>query len=727
MNIYICEVEEITKAQSNNIPKEILLSVIIVTYRSWGCLNTCLDHLTLIDSDAFRLDVVVVDNDVFSDALATCKTRFTKVKFVSNTGNNGFSNGCNLGANHAKGNYFLFINPDTIVNKEALIAMLQHAIDNPNSGIVSCREKNDSGKQAKEMRFFPELKTLFGVFRSLYRCLNRKSLHSKFEVDKKIVHPDWVSGSVMLMSRRWFQKLKGWNENYWMYYEDIDLCHRVTINGGVISLLRDVHILHNHGGSSRKNSKISAITKAQVLISKHVYIDDFFSGKRSFFIQMLLVLYVLSVKLFNACIGLLFFFIPAMYVRFMIFIKMLSYYRSCLKHKTWLSERSVNHVLNKNNEKKAMNKLIIGYDAKRVFHNKTGLGNYSRDLVSILSKHYSDCDYLLYNPKQKRVDRLALRDNLIEVLPKSAFWSQYSSIWRQGPIVKQLKEDKIDVFHGLTGEIPRGLLEANIKSVVTIHDLIFVRYPQFYKSVDRMIHLTKFLFAAKNATKIIAISEQTKRDVVEFLKVSPEKVVVVYQGCHKIFKEIQTDVFKEEVRKKYHLPKDFILNVGTIEERKNLLLCVKAIKDIDVILVVVGGKTKYYDVVCSFIKENKMSHKVLFLEDVALTELAALYQMSNLFLYPSLFEGFGIPIIEALYSKTPVITSKGSCFSEAGGPGSIYVSPVDETELKQKIKEVLSNPILKEQMVEDGYRFVQKFNDKVIAKNVMNLYIDLLQ
>jgi glycosyltransferase involved in cell wall biosynthesis len=370
--------------------------------------------------------------------------------------------------------------------------------------------------------------------------------------------------------------------------------------------------------------------------------------------------------------------------------------------------------------------MKIGFDAKRIYHNATGLGNYSRDMVCVMSRYYTEALFYLYNPKSKKIDRLENRPNVFEVNPDSRFWRNFSSIWRQGPIVKQLLNDNIELFHGLSGEVPRGLKSANIKSVVTIHDLIFVRYPALYKYMDRKIHFKKFSFAAKQSDVIIAISEQTKRDIVDFLKIDPNKIVVIYQGCHKFFKEKPSDLFKKQVKEKYKLPDRFILSVGTIEERKNLLTTVKAVKDIDEKLIVIGGKTKYYETVKKYIAENEMENKVIFLENVDLKELVCIYQMSSLFVYPSLFEGFGIPIIEALYSKTPVITSKGGCFSEAAGPNSFYVDSLNEVELRDKIVEILSNDDLANEMKEKGYQFVQKFNDSVIANEIMNVYKEVI-
>jgi len=370
--------------------------------------------------------------------------------------------------------------------------------------------------------------------------------------------------------------------------------------------------------------------------------------------------------------------------------------------------------------------MKIGFDAKRAFHNSTGLGNYSRDLISILAEKHSNNEYVLYNTKPKKIDRLKDYNNIIEVLPQSKFWKKFSSIWRQKAIVKQIKADKIEVYHGLSGEIPIALVKNNIKSVVTIHDLIFIRYPELYSFFDRKIHFLKFKYAAKNADKVIAISEQTKKDIIKFLKIDPSKIEVVYQGCHAIFKESSSIKEKEALKEKYKLPKEFILNVGTIEKRKNILSVVKAIKNIDTTLVVVGRKTKYFQEVKSYIDKNQMNEKVLFLEGMTLKELATLYQMATIFVYPSVFEGFGIPIIESLYSKTPVITTKGGVFPEAGGPNSLYVEKDNIEALGRIIEKTLKDESLRNTMINEGYRFAQKFNDEFIGDNIMNIYKNLL-
>jgi len=364
--------------------------------------------------------------------------------------------------------------------------------------------------------------------------------------------------------------------------------------------------------------------------------------------------------------------------------------------------------------------MKIAFDAKRFFHNTSGLGNYSRDLVRILATYFPENEYILLNKnKSERAADLLSFPNVHFVETTKGNFS------RQLKMGKDAQQQNADIFHGLSGELPLKWDKKPIKKIVTIHDLIFVRYPQYYSFFDRKIHFWKFKKAADAADKIIAISEQTKRDIIQFLNIPESKIEVIYQGCHKAFKEQQSEDFIQQAKEKFDLPERFILNVGTIEERKNLLYVVKALKDTDIPLVVVGKKTKYFKKVERFVRENKI--KAYFLESVSMDELAAIYKLADIFIYPSLFEGFGIPVIEALFSKTVVITSNTSCLPEAGGPDSVYINPNNFLDIQAKIKFLWQNESERKRRAEKGFEFVQKFNDQSIAKELIKIYKNILQ
>ena len=364
--------------------------------------------------------------------------------------------------------------------------------------------------------------------------------------------------------------------------------------------------------------------------------------------------------------------------------------------------------------------MKIAFDAKRFFHNTSGLGNYSRDLVRILAKKYPENEFLLLAKNKNE------RGQEILNLPNVAFQKiTKGRMERQFKMGIDAQNTGADIFHGLSGELPLRWSAKPIKKVVTIHDLIYMRYPQFYSFIDRQIHLWKFKNAAKNADVIIAISEQTKRDIIKYLKAPEDKIKVIYQCCHAAFKQQPTDAFFQEVKNKFHLPERFLLNVGTIEERKNLENIIKAIEGTNIPLVVVGKRKKtYFNKIKKLIQKHQV--EVYFLDNVNMQELAAIFRLAEVFIYPSLFEGFGIPVIEALYSGTPVITSNVSCLPEAGGEHSLYVNPLDAEDIKSKILFLWNNASERQRRAEKSLEFVQKFNEEVIAEHVMNVYKELI-
>ena len=371
--------------------------------------------------------------------------------------------------------------------------------------------------------------------------------------------------------------------------------------------------------------------------------------------------------------------------------------------------------------------MRIGFDGKRAVENKTGLGNYSRFIIDILSRLHKENQYTIYAPKPKEnkpLDRILSRENIQIIYPASHFWKRLCSLWRIWGINKQIKEEQLSLFHGLSNELPLSIKKSKTRSIVTIHDLIFIRYPQFYKWIDRRIYIYKFKKACQNSDRIIAISEMTKRDIITFFGIDAHKIDVAYQSCHPIFKQPASSTQKKEIRQKYQLPDKYILNVGSIESRKNLLLVVKALHYIpeDISLVAIGKRTTYTNEVEEYINKHQLNHRVHILHNIPFQELPVFYQLAKLFVYPSFFEGFGIPIIEAIHSNIPVIAATGSCLEEAGGPDSIYISPNNEKELAININKILTSSDLVNKMTTKGKEYIKRFSDETIAQDIMQVY-----
>jgi glycosyltransferase involved in cell wall biosynthesis len=367
--------------------------------------------------------------------------------------------------------------------------------------------------------------------------------------------------------------------------------------------------------------------------------------------------------------------------------------------------------------------MRIGFDAKRAFFNYSGLGNYSRNTIQYLNQYYPENEYFLYIPRKNRTPAFQDYRGQQLIYPDSFISKLLPFLWRSYLLSGKLDSDKIQLYHGLSNEIPFGIHRYNIRSVVTIHDLIFLRFPEWYKQTDRLIYKRKTLYSCRNSDRIIAISNQTKTDIIDFYQINPDKIDVVYQGCDPQFYQESAAFKKEEILKKYKLTSGYLLYVGTIEKRKNLLNIVKALHSgkISETLVVIGRQTRYADEVKKYIYSHQLRN-IRFLENVPNPDLPSLYQMASLFIYPSMYEGFGIPILEALYSRIPVITTSGGCFREAGGTHSIYVDPGNVEQISSALKKVLGDKELREVMITKGYEHALLFSDSDIARNIMNVY-----
>lgn len=371
----------------------------------------------------------------------------------------------------------------------------------------------------------------------------------------------------------------------------------------------------------------------------------------------------------------------------------------------------------------------IGFDAKRLFNNFTGLGNYSRTLVTNLAAYYPEYAYFLFTPRIKATEETHFfqNDPLFSVhLPRGKF----APLWRLRGMIKDLKKLQIQLYHGLSHELPLHIQHSGIRTVVTIHDLLFKQFPKQYPPIDRHIYNGKFRYACRHADRIVAISEATKRDIIRYYSVPPEKIQVIYQSCHERFLQAKSKSTIRATLAAYGLPTDFLLYVGSVIERKNLLGVVKALAlvrpGLQLPLVVVGsGKGYYRNRVRTQIAASGLYDKVYFIRPDS-KDLPALYQQAAIFLYPSFGEGFGIPILEALFSKTPVITSRVSSLPEAAGPDAYFVDPADCEAIAQGIEGILSDEQFRRNMVEKGFRYAQRFRGEPLTHQMMDLYKEIL-
>lgn len=375
--------------------------------------------------------------------------------------------------------------------------------------------------------------------------------------------------------------------------------------------------------------------------------------------------------------------------------------------------------------------MRIGFDAKKAVKNLTGIGNYSRNVINSLHQYFPGMEYVLFAPSQYNpVATERLSDPIRACIhPYSGKLPILYEIWRCRGILSNIRKLRIDLYHGLSNELPIGIQHTNCKSVVTIHDLIFLRMPETYDWLSRTILKYKTSYACQYADKIVAISEQTKRDIISFYHIPPKKIEVIYQGCDASFYQQTDQSMKREIISRYHLPEKFVLSVGTFQERKNQKTIIKSLQYLssDIHLVLVGKSTPYIEKLRLLTNEIHLSDRVHFLEDVPHADLPCIYQLSSVFVYLSCFEGFGIPVLEALVSHIPVIAAKGSCLEETGGKHSLYCSPDDDRTLGSMLQKVLSDKYLSACMIAKGEEHAKRFSSEQIAKQYMAVYREVLK
>lgn len=371
--------------------------------------------------------------------------------------------------------------------------------------------------------------------------------------------------------------------------------------------------------------------------------------------------------------------------------------------------------------------MKIAFDAKRLFHNYTGLGNYSRTLVQNLATYFPEEHLHLFTPEVTENERTSffLQQEQIHVHESK---SRIKAYWRSFGIKNDLLKTKVDIFHGLSNEIPFGMNKTNVKSVVTIHDLIFKVQPQTYRLSERLVYDKKFRYACNNVDQIIAISEHTKKDIVNLYQISEEKISVLYQACGAVFYQTQEE---EEVNNRLinlKAPKNYFLYVGSVEERKNLKLIIEAYRCSKLLqqnkCIIVGKGGSYKKECQQLIELHQLNHCFVWQEKLSNTkDLQALYQGAIALVYPSRYEGFGLPIAEALLCNTAVIAGDSSSLREAGGSHSIYVPINDAEELAAKMLLVSEQPELRKKMKTKGNIYArEKFSPDKLSEQLMSLY-----
>lgn len=336
--------------------------------------------------------------------------------------------------------------------------------------------------------------------------------------------------------------------------------------------------------------------------------------------------------------------------------------------------------------------MRVGFDISQIAH-VGGVSTYTRELSEQLSK-IPDLE-MIYFYSSLRKPYLGNLNNIRQFkLPPTLFEMLFNR-WRNVGIEKFI--GVVDIFHSSDWIQP----PTKAKKITTYHDVVPLKYPQWSHPKIVEVHKRRLKIVEKEIDCVIAVSNATKKDLMKVSNIPEEKITVVYEGYTADFKKpTQQQII--QFRKKYNLPKEFILAIGGIGERRNLARIKDACKDYN--LVITGQSIPWLET----------------------EELGLLYRSASLLAYCSLYEGFGIPILDAFYSGLPVVTSDVSSMPEVGGSAAIYVNPTDVLDIKGKITDVYEDKDLRETMIKKGFEQVKKFSWEKAAKETVDIYRRLM-
>lgn len=370
--------------------------------------------------------------------------------------------------------------------------------------------------------------------------------------------------------------------------------------------------------------------------------------------------------------------------------------------------------------------MKIGIDARLLTGDNSGIGAYTNRLVNSLGILDQKNRYILYTDKKHVVD---LPENFsIRLIPQ-----RNRNLWTNFYLPKVLSDDGIDLFHGVANfEVP---LRAKCKIIVSILDLIPLLYPKLVPFKHRILFRFLIKKAANKSKKILTISHSSKKDIIELLGINQGKVVVVYIASHTKYRPISDKNVLIQIKEKFRIPGRYILFVGLIEPKKNIHTLIKAFgllkknEDLeDVKLVIAGSKGWFYEKVFKTVRQLGLDKEVIFTGFVSEKDLCCLYNGAEIFVFPSLYEGFGLPPLEAMSCGTPVICSNVSSLPEVvGNDAAILIDPMDLNGWTESMSKVLNDSSLRSKMIDKGLEQAKLFSWKKTAKETLKIYEEVFR
>lgn len=671
------------------------ISVIILNWNGKADTEECLLALKKVDYSVFN--IILVDNGSQDDSVAYFRQKFPEIKVIANNKNLGFAEGNNIGFREAikhGAEYVLLLNNDTVVDSQFLKELVK-TMQSRNATVVCPKIYNYYEKNKIESAGF----IIKPILAKTTPIGYGETDIGQYDQDSKI---SFASGCVMLIKTAAVQG-DIFDPYYFAYCEDLEFCYRLQKSKEAIwysSKSKVWHKVSKSSGGYKSPLSVYLFTKNRFRFVKR----NLSAPKKLFFYSYLL------------------FYIPA-FIWINVFNKqnraaLDSFLKAC------------GSIVNKN----LIDPLFefiptyrkIGINARYIQRQITGIERYTLELINNLSRLDDENKYVLFFNKHEPVMPPIKKCNFVNYITRVPTKFRILRIfWEQFWLAYELKRNDVQIFHGPSFLAP---LTKKSKYVVTIHDLSFFRYPESF-TLENKLYFKFFLQRSiKNADVIIADSESTKKDIIHYFKVPDDRISVVYLGVDDTFVPLKDSVKIKQIKAKYNLPEKFILFTGVLSPRKNLertliaFCLLKRKKSIPHKFVIVGKKGWLYETIFEKIKLLNLENEVVFTDYVPEEDLPYFYNLADVFVLASLYEGFGLPILEAMACGCPVVTSSRSSMPEVAGDAALLVDPLKVEEISAAIEKIVTDTKLRKVLVEKGFEQAKKFSWKKTAEETLKIY-----
>lgn len=682
------------------------ISIIILNWNGKADSLECLNSIFEISYPNFN--VILVDNGSTDGSQKEIKKRFPHIHLIENKENLGFTGGNNTGIKQALDSgaeFILLLNNDTVVEESLLNELLSPFY-----------RDRDIGLTGPMVTYYNEPKRVWCAGCNYNPVIGKGRMYHAANKDVFITprYVDWISFCVVLIKREVFERIGLLEDDYFSSYEDLDFCLKAAKAGFRCFFTPLTTVKH----------KIARDWKG---LTNPLYIyyqtrNNLLCLKNNRRLIPYLISLVYFVGLSAPRRGLSFIRASEGYKIKYLLMGIYDFYLG--NYGVGKLSFSIRECLRK------ADIIKIGINARYLQRKVTGIERYLLELIKNMTRLEPTKKFVLFFCGHEPVPDLQLPNNVDSYISKRNTRNRiWRIVWEQYLLAKELRQKNIQLFHGPSFVVP---LAKPCKYILTVHDLSYYLYPESLTVATRLYFKFFLPHSLKKADKIIADSQSTKKDLIRLFKTPEDKINVIYLGIDKEIYALKNKSLLAQVRHKYNLPEKFILFIGMLSPRKNLPRMLNAFnilkkKGYPHKFVVVGAKGWLYESIFANVKKQNLQDEVIFTGYVPDAELPAFYKLADLFLFTTLYEGFGLPILEAMASGCPVVTSTTSSMPEVAGDAALLVDPKNVGEIAKAMENILTNKKLKQELIRAGSRQIKKFSWKKTAEETLYLYNHLLK